>query len=134
DALADLVNASLDGLINAVLNIAVIGVLLAILDPELSLFLLVCMPALFWLLRWYTRGSRVAYRRTRETIAALIVQFVETLNGIRAVQAFRREPRNDAIFDQLSDDYKKANADALRLMAWFVPGIQTVGAAMTAAV
>jgi ABC-type multidrug transport system fused ATPase/permease subunit len=134
DALGDLVNASLDGLIDAVLNIVVIGVLLAVLDPELSLFLLVCLPALLWLLRWYTRGSRVAYRRTRETIAALIVQFVETLNGIRAVQAFRREPRNGRIFWRLSDDYRKANADAMRLLAWFMPGIKAVGAVMTAVV
>jgi ATP-binding cassette, subfamily B, bacterial len=134
DALGDLVNASLDGLINAVLNIVVIGVLLAVLDPELSLFLLVCLPVLLWLLRWYTRGSRVAYRRTRETIAALIVQFVETLNGIRAVQAFRREPRNERIFWKLSDDYRKANADAMRLMAWFMPGIKAVGAILTAVV
>ncbi|WP_414641859.1 ABC transporter ATP-binding protein [Actinocrinis sp.] len=134
DALGDLVNASLDGLINAVLNIAVIGIVLAILDPQLSLFLVVCLPALFLLLRWYTTNSRVAYRRTRETIAALIVHFVETLNGIRAVQAFRREPRNDRIFDELSSDYKNANADAMRLMAWFMPGIKAVGALMTAAV
>jgi ATP-binding cassette, subfamily B, bacterial len=134
DALADLVNASLDGLIDAILNIAVIGVLLAVIDPELSLFLVVCLPALFFLLRWYTRGSRVAYRRTRETIAALIVQFVETLNGIRAVQAFRRELRNDRIFHELSTDYRNANADAMRMMAWFMPGIKAVGAVMTAAV
>ena len=134
DALGDLVNASLDGLVDAVLNIVVIGVLLAVLDPELSLFLLVCLPALLWLLRWYTRGSRLAYRRTRETIAALIVQFVETLNGIRAVQAFRREPRNERIFWKLSDDYREANADAMRLMAWFMPGIKTVGATLTAVV
>ena len=134
DALGDLVNASLDGLINAVLNIAVIGVLLAILDPELSLGLVICLPLLLGLLRWYTRGSRIAYRRTRETIAALIVQFVETLNGIRAVQAFRREPRNEKIFHGLSSDYRDANADAMRLLAWFMPGIRAVGAVMTAAV
>ena len=134
DALGDLVNASLDGLINAVLNIAVIGVLLAILDPELSLGLVVCLPLLLGLLRWYTRGSRIAYRRTRETIAALIVQFVETLNGIRAVQAFRREPRNEKIFHGLSSDYRDANADAMRLLAWFMPGIRAIGAVMTAAV
>ncbi|MGH6654285.1 MAG: ABC transporter ATP-binding protein [Actinocrinis sp.] len=134
DALGDLVNASLDGLINAVLNIAVIGVLLAVIDPELSLFLLFCLPALFLLLRWYTRGSRLAYRRTREAIAALIVQFVETLNGIRAVQAFRREPRNDRIFRELSSDYRAANADAMRMVAWFMPGIKTVGAIMTSVV
>jgi ATP-binding cassette, subfamily B, bacterial len=134
DALSDLIDNSLDGLINAVLNVVVISILLVLLDPLLSLALAAVLPALVWLLVWYTRGSRLAYRRTRETIAALIVQFVETLNGIRAVQAFRREPRNARIFDRLNQDYREANADAMRLLAWFMPGIKAVGAVITAAV
>jgi ATP-binding cassette, subfamily B, bacterial len=134
DALNDLIDNSLDGLINAVLNVVVISILLVVLDPQLSLALLAGLPALIGLLIWYTRGSRRAYRRTRETIAALIVQFVETLNGIRAVQAFRREPRNARIFDRLNQDYREANADAMRLLGWFMPGIKAVGAVITAAV
>jgi ATP-binding cassette subfamily B protein len=134
DALNDLIDNSLDGLINAVLNMVVISILLVVLDPQLSLALLAGLPALIGLLIWYTRGSRRAYRRTRETIAALIVQFVETLNGIRAVQAFRREPRNARIFDRLNQDYREANADAMRLLGWFMPGIKAVGAVITAAV
>ncbi|HEV2640995.1 MAG TPA: ABC transporter ATP-binding protein [Actinocrinis sp.] len=134
DALADLIDNSLDGLINAVLNVIVISILLVLLDPLLSLALAAVLPALLGLLVWYTRGSRVAYRRTREAVAALIVQFVETLNGIRAVQAFRREPRNEVIFERLNQDYRDANADAQRLLALFMPGIKAVGAVITAAV
>ena len=55
-------------------------------------------------------------------VATLIVNFVETFNGIRAVQAFRREKRNDAIFAGLNDDYRDANRDAFRLHAVFIPG------------
>ena len=134
DALNDLIDNSLDGLINALLNVVVISILLVLFDPMLSLALAAGLPALIGLLIWYTRGSRRAYRRTRETIAALIVQFVETLNGIRAVQAFRREPRNAKIFDRLNQDYREANADAMRMLAWFMPGIKAVGAVITAAV
>ena len=36
----------------------------------------------------------------------MIVHFVETLSGIRAVQAFRREPRNEEIFEDLDDRYR----------------------------
>jgi small basic protein len=39
----------------------------------------------FWLARWFQRQSTAAYRRTRETVAALIVHFTETFGGIRAV-------------------------------------------------
>jgi ABC-type multidrug transport system fused ATPase/permease subunit len=134
DALNDLINSSLDGLVSALLNVLVIGGLLAFLDPLLSLVVVVCLPALLWLMAWYTKGSRAAYRRQRETVAACIVQFVETLNGIRAVQSFRREKRNEQIFSRLNQDYVDANAQSMRMFGWFMPGIVAVGGVATAAV
>jgi ABC-type multidrug transport system fused ATPase/permease subunit len=134
DALNDLINSSLDGLISALLNVVVIGALLAFLDPMLSIVVLLCLPPLLWLMSWYTRGSRLAYRRQRETVAACIVQFVETLNGIRAVQSFRRERRNEEIFGKLNQDYVDANAKSMMMFGWFMPGIVAVGAVATAAV
>ena len=134
DALNDLINSSLDGLISALLNVVVIGALLAFLDPLLSIIVLVCLPALFALMVWYTKGSRVAYRRQRETVAACIVQFVETLNGIRAVQSFRRERRNKDIFGKLNQEYVDANAKAMMMFGWFMPGIVAVGGIATASV
>ena len=44
--------------------------------------------------RWFQRRSRQIYRRTRSAIASVIVQFTETMNGLRAVLSFRREARN----------------------------------------
>lgn len=134
DALNDLINSSLDGLISAVLNVVVIGGLLAFLDPMLSIVVLACIPALLWLMAWYTRGSRQAYRRQRETVAACIVQFVETLNGIRAVQSFRRERRNEQIFSKLNQEYVDANAQSMKMFGWFMPGIVAVGGVATSAV
>ena len=59
---------------------------------------------------------------TREKVALVIVHFVESMDGIRAVQAFRREPRNQEIFDDVNDQYRAANLVAFRLVAWFMPG------------
>ncbi len=42
--------------------------------------------------------SQRAYRESRVISAKVIVQFVETMTGIRAVKAFRKEPRNDVAF------------------------------------
>ena len=69
----------------------------------------------------------MAYRHTRETIALVIVQFVETFNGIRAVQAFRREKRNDAIFGELNQGYADASLRSMRLLALYFPGVTLVG-------
>jgi ABC-type multidrug transport system fused ATPase/permease subunit len=134
DTLRELLDASLDGLLLAVLNIAVISVLMLVLDPWLALIALTAFVPLFFLFRWFSTRSTVAFRRTRESIALLIVQFVETFNGIRAVQAFRREKRNEAIFAKLNDDYRDANSTVFKLHMVFIPGVTLVGNVATVVV
>jgi ABC-type multidrug transport system fused ATPase/permease subunit len=134
DALNDLIDNGLDGLLDAVLTVSAIGILMAVLDVPLTLVVVLAFPLMLLLMRWFSRRSAVAYRRTRETIAALIVHFVETCNGIRAVKAFRREPRNEEIFGELNNEYRAANARAMNLLAIFIPGMKTVAAFTTAAV
>jgi ATP-binding cassette, subfamily B, bacterial len=68
-----------------------------------------------------------AYRGTRGAIAKIIVQFVESMNGIRAVQAFRRQPRNEQIMTGFNGQFRDANMDALGVMATFVATIRTIG-------
>src|SRR4029079_11403694 len=82
---------------------------------------------LTWLTVWFRRESARAYRRTRETIALVIVHLVETFGGIRAVQAFRREKRNSEIFSGLGRDYADASTHASRLTAIYGPSISLVG-------
>jgi len=82
---------------------------------------------LLWLSAWFRRESALSYRLTRETIAQVIVHFVETFGGIRAVQAFRREDRNEEIFTTLNQDYANASLRAARLLAIFFPGVTMVG-------
>jgi len=127
ETIGDLLDESLDELVMAVLSIVSIGVILLVLDAPLALVVLLSFPLLILLFRWFRKHSTLSYRRTRETIALLIVQFAESLGGIRAVQAFRREPRNQEIFESVNDDYKLANRRAWKLIAWFEPGIILLG-------
>src|SRR6185437_8295502 len=127
DTLRELLDASLDGLVLAVLNILVISVLMVVLDPWLALIALSALIPLYLLFRWFSKHSTVAFRRTRETVAVLIVQFVETFNGIRAVQVFRRERRNDAIFEDLNIGYRDANRRVFTLHTVFIPGVALIG-------
>ncbi|NED05294.1 ABC transporter ATP-binding protein, partial [Streptomyces sp. SID6648] len=59
-------------------------------------------------------------------IAAVIVKFVETMNGIRPVRAFRREDANDADFAALNGRHERTNGDALLEMARYVVGSRLV--------
>jgi ATP-binding cassette subfamily B protein len=133
DALNDLLDEGLNQLVSALLSVVSIGIILMVLDLPLALVTLATFLPLYALSRWFRSRSFAAYRRTRETNSALIVQFVESLAGIRAVQAFRREPRNGQIFEQLNQDVRAANAASFRLMALFVPGVAILGTIATVA-
>ncbi|MDA0633225.1 ABC transporter ATP-binding protein [Nonomuraea sp. MCN248] len=134
EAIAELLQAGIDGLVTAVLTMIGTAVLLLVLDLELGLVALVPLPVLLLFSRWFRRQSAIVYRRTRETVALVIVHFVESMTGIRAVQAFRREPRNQEIFERLDDDYRQANARSMKLIAVFMPGIKLIGNVTVAAV
>jgi ABC-type multidrug transport system fused ATPase/permease subunit len=134
DTLNELLDAGLDGLLVAVLNISVISVLLFFLDVPLAVLVLVSFVPLFLLFRWFSARATDAFRRTRGRVATMIVNIVETFNGIRAVQAFRREKRNDAIFAGLNASYADANREAFRLHAVFIPGTTLIGNVSTVAV
>ena len=127
DTLTELLDSGLDGLLTAVLNIAAISVLLFFLDVPLALIVICSLVPQWFLFSWFSGRATGAFRRTRETVATLIVNIVETFNGIRAVQAFRREKRNDAIFAVLNDDYRDANRQAFKLHAVFIPGTALIG-------
>jgi len=127
EAISDLFEEGLDSLIAAVLTLLLVGTGMLLLDWKLGLVVLAGFVPLTWLTVWFRRKSAHAYRRTRETIALVIVHFVETFGGIRAVQAFRREGRNSEIFAGLGRDYADASTHASRLIAIYGPSISLVG-------
>ena len=127
DAIYEMLETGFDGLVTAALTLVGTSVLLLVLDVKLGIVALLCGPFLAWLTNWFRKESARTYRATREKVALVIVHFVESMNGIRAVQAFRREPRNQEIFDDVNDQYRRANLVAFRLVAWFMPGIRLIG-------
>jgi ATP-binding cassette, subfamily B, bacterial len=116
------------------LTLLLVGTGMLLLDWQLGLVVLAGFIPLTWMTAWFRRESARAYRRTREAIALVIVQFVETFGGIRAVQAFRREPRNSAIFSGLGQDYAESSRHASRLYAVYGPSISLVGNIITGVV
>ena len=131
EAISALFDEGLDSLIMAVLTLVLVGTGMLLLDWPLALVVLSGFIPLVWLSAWFRRESAVAYRRIRDANALVIVHFVETFGGLRAVQAFRRERRNEEIFDGLSADYAAASKRSSQLSAVFAPGIAMVGNVIT---
>jgi ABC-type multidrug transport system fused ATPase/permease subunit len=127
DAIHEMLETGFDGLVTAALTLVGTAGILLFLDVRLGLVALLCGPFLALLTNWFRKASASSYRVTREKVALVIVHFVESMGGVRAVQAFRREERNQAIFDDVNDQYRRANLVAFRLVAWFMPGIRLIG-------
>jgi ABC-type multidrug transport system fused ATPase/permease subunit len=134
DAINELLSEGLQVLTWAALTVASVAVLMVILDVPLALLVLGLAPVVVALTIWFRSRSARAYRSTREAIAMVIIQFVETLGGIRAVHTFRREPRNQEIFEELDERYRSATAWSIRLVAVYGPGVKVVGNVAVASV
>ena len=127
EAIQEMLETGFDSLVTAVLTLFGTAILLVVLDVRLGLMCLAAFPVLVLLVRWFAGESAKTYRKVRESAALVIVQFVETMTGIKAVQAYRREPRNQEIFDDVADDYRDVNERTFRLLAIFMPAVKLVG-------
>jgi ATP-binding cassette, subfamily B, bacterial len=134
EAISALFEEGLDSLISAVLTLLLVGTGMLLLDWRLAVVVLAAFVPLTLLAGWFRNHSAIAYRRIREANSLVIVHFVETFGGLRAVQAFRREHRNEEIFDELSGEYAKASAWSSRLNAVFASGISLVANVVIATV
>ncbi len=127
DAIRELLDSGINQLVQGVLYMLFTAVALFLLDVESGLILLASLVPLAVLTRWFQVRSQRMFRRTRVASARLIVQFVESMTGIRAVKAFRKERRNEAEFAELVEDYRHSNGRVIRLFGIYDPGLVLIG-------
>ena len=87
-------------------------------------FVAIPVAALFY---WYQSRSEVLYRESRVVSARVISTFVETMTGIRAVKAFRRERANDENYAELAEQYRVNNVRSFNLFGILQPGLVLLG-------
>jgi ATP-binding cassette subfamily B protein len=134
DSIRELLDSGLNQLVSGLLYMVFTAIALVLLDPTSGIVLAVALIPLFALTRWFQVRSQTLFRQTRVASARLIVQFVETMTGIRAVKAFRREGRNQQQFAEHVEDYRNTNARVIRLFGIFDPGLVLIGNVTVAAV
>ncbi|MFI8994275.1 ABC transporter ATP-binding protein [Streptomyces sp. NPDC053542] len=120
ESLRELLNDGLQELVGVVLSIVYVTAMLLYLDWGLGTAAVLSAGPLLLFIRSYRRRSKKVYARRSTAIAAVIVKFAETLNGIRPVQAFRRERPNDAAFARLNRVHERVNGSATLEMARYV--------------
>jgi ATP-binding cassette subfamily B protein len=108
-------------------TMGVIAVALLVMDWRLALVIFAGFVPLLWVSIAANRAQRRNQRRTRTAIARVIVQFVETMGGIRAVQSFRRERTNERRLAAEDAKYREATAASLRNVGWFAASTRWIG-------
>jgi ATP-binding cassette subfamily B protein len=127
DAIRELLDSGINQLVQGLLYMGFIAIALFSLDWVAGLVLFGSLVPLGLLTRWFQVRSQSRFRDTRTASAKVIVQFVETMTGIRAVKAFRKEKRNEQAFGVLVEDYRVANARTIQLFGIFDPGLVLIG-------
>lgn len=134
DTIRELLDGGLNELVSGVLYGGFTLIALFLVDWQSGVILAVMGVPLFLLMRWFYRASQRVYRESRVISAQVIVKFVETMTGIRAVKAFRKETRNDEEFGVLSGKYRDVNLRSISLFGIFDPGMMAVSSVAIALV
>ncbi len=124
EALDSLVTDSVVTLFQAGLTLVGTVVILIVLDVKLALLTFAIFPLLAGGSLWFRLVSASAFRRTRETIAAITSYLQETLSGIRVVRSFAQEPRHERRFAELNTDNQDANMLTVKLNARYFPAVE----------
>ncbi|MCL3996071.1 ABC transporter ATP-binding protein [Streptomyces lavenduligriseus] len=134
ESLRELLDEGLQELVTIILSFISVAALLLWLDLGLGAVAVASFGPLYLLVRLYRRRAGRVYGAKSTAMAAVIVKFTETMNGIRPVRAFRREAANDAEFAILNARHERRNGDALLEMARYVVGSRLVANTAVAAI
>ena len=126
-----------NGIVQALSDVLTLGFTVAVmiaLAPNLALVTFAVVPLMGIAVWIFTEKAKVAYRRTRVTVATLTGEIAESYAGVRVVQAFAREASSQERFDEVNNDNRRANISANTLSSMLLPVVELCNAASTVAV
>jgi ABC-type multidrug transport system fused ATPase/permease subunit len=126
-----------NGIIQAISDILTLTFTVAVmvvLAPNLALVTFAVMPMMIIAVWIFTERAKIAYRRTRVTVAVLTGEIAESYAGVRVTQAFAREAPSQERFDEVNNDNRVANVRANTLSSMLLPVVELCNASATVAV
>jgi ATP-binding cassette subfamily B protein len=124
-----------DGLVGLIADLGIlIGLMVYMftIDWRLALITLTVMPLLFGGLTFLRFRLRDAFRSVRLRTSRSNAYLAENLSGIKTVQLFNRETRNQKAFDRLNLQLLDAHAEQVRWFSLFWPLVNVASAVSTA--
>ncbi|HEX6310827.1 MAG TPA: ABC transporter ATP-binding protein [Acidimicrobiia bacterium] len=126
DALQELVSQGLSMfIVNALVFFGAIAVMVG-MSWELALGVLVGVPVLAALSRWFRRESNKAYLALRDRVGGTLTSFQEGLSGVRVVQSFNQEDAFRHKFRETNERQFRQHLRAETITAKYTMGIELV--------
>lgn len=99
---------------------------IALMDSSLQLTLIGMIPIPLILLGslWYQRKIAPRYKRMRTSVGELSSRLENNISGITVIKSFTAEDFESQRVRAASDEYKKANFEAIKLSAAYIPLIR----------
>lgn len=104
-----------------VLIVVGIAIAMFLLNWKLAILVMILLPVLLWLMKWYKNFSRSVYRMIREKNSRVNIYLQESLNGIDVVKAFSRLRKNEEEFRAVSQEYLDAGIREIKVTVLFRP-------------
>ena len=134
DALDQLVTDGVTTLVQSTLFLFGTAIILFFLDWRLALATLTVMPLMAIATALFRSRSSRAYRQVRDRLGLVTATLAEDIGGIRVVQAFRREPKNQRHFEEVNAHYRQSNQQTVVLNGLYFPFVDFLSALATAIV
>ncbi|UCH28072.1 MAG: ABC transporter ATP-binding protein [Trueperaceae bacterium] len=132
DAIQTMLTNGIVGLIADIGLIIGLAIYMFTISWQLALITLSVMPVLFFVLNALRSRIRDAYRAVRLRTSKSNAYLAENLSGMRTVQIFNREDRNQQRFDQINLGLLDAHVEQIRWFSLFWPTVQLTAVVSTA--
>lgn len=114
-------NPALRNIITAIGTLIITAILIALIDPILSILMVVGAPLYLYFAYRYAVTVEPVRRKRSEQNEKLTAVSQEVFRGIEVVRAFGSEEREQAKFRKVSKEYERLQAREGRLAAFYIP-------------
>lgn len=108
-------------LTNALVALAVTGIAMVTIDPQLTLYSLTVMPLITLLFIFVSGGIHRRYRLVQDQFGEVSARAQENFSGIRVVKAYAQEEAELADFNRVNAEYVRRSVSFARLNSLLWP-------------
>ncbi|MDG2311727.1 MAG: ABC transporter ATP-binding protein [Flavobacteriales bacterium] len=128
-------NVFSNGLLNAIgdlLTLVVVLTAMLIIDPKLTLIIILPIPVLLFATRVFQKHIKKSFSDVRNQVAKMNEFVQEHVTGMHIVQAFSREEVEADKFEKINTSHQDANVSSIKAFSIFFPVVEMLSATSVA--